>query len=44
MLATLPDWFFLAHQAMTDMPYVGLMTGGLALFVPEGRSRTAQSA
>ena len=23
VLATMPHWFFLAHQAMTDMPFVG---------------------
>ena len=26
VLATMPDWFFLAHQTMTDMPFVAPMT------------------
>ncbi len=26
VLATMPDWFFLAHQTMTDMPFVAAMT------------------
>jgi len=30
-LATMPQWAFITRQAMTDMPEVGLMTGGLAL-------------
>ena len=33
VLATAPMYFMIARQAMTDMPYVGLMTGGLALFM-----------
>jgi 4-amino-4-deoxy-L-arabinose transferase-like glycosyltransferase len=32
ILATMPQWAFITRQAMTDMPDVGLMTGGLALF------------
>lgn len=31
-LATSPMWFMIGRQAMTDMPYVGLMSGGLAFF------------
>ncbi|MBI5477817.1 MAG: glycosyltransferase family 39 protein [Deltaproteobacteria bacterium] len=31
ILATMPQWAFITRQAMTDMPDVGLMTGGLAL-------------
>ncbi len=27
----MPDWFFLAHQTMTDMPFVGAMTAGMGL-------------
>jgi 4-amino-4-deoxy-L-arabinose transferase-like glycosyltransferase len=30
--ATAPMYFMIGRQAMTDMPYVGLMSGGLALF------------
>jgi 4-amino-4-deoxy-L-arabinose transferase-like glycosyltransferase len=30
-LATMPQWAFITRQAMTDIPEVGLMTGGLAL-------------
>ncbi len=30
--ATAPIYFQIGRQAMTDMPYVGLMSGGLALF------------
>jgi 4-amino-4-deoxy-L-arabinose transferase-like glycosyltransferase len=30
--ATAPMYFSIGRQAMTDMPYVGLMSGGLALF------------
>lgn len=30
--ATAPMYFQIGRQAMTDMPYVGLMSGGLALF------------
>lgn len=32
VLATSPMYFFITRQAMTDMPYVGLVSGGLALF------------
>lgn len=31
ILATSPIYFFITRQAMTDIPYVGLLTGGLAL-------------
>lgn len=31
VLATTPYWFFLAHQSMTDMPYVAPLAGALAL-------------
>jgi 4-amino-4-deoxy-L-arabinose transferase-like glycosyltransferase len=33
VLATSPIYFFISRQAMTDMPYVGVMSGGIALFV-----------
>jgi len=33
IMATAPMYFMISRQAMTDMPYVGLMTGGLALFI-----------
>ena len=29
VLATMPDWFFLAHQTMTDMPFVASMTAAM---------------
>ncbi len=31
VLATMPDWFFIAHQTMTDMPFVGSMTACMGL-------------
>jgi 4-amino-4-deoxy-L-arabinose transferase-like glycosyltransferase len=31
VLATMPDWYFLTHQTMTDMPFVGPMTACLGL-------------
>lgn len=33
ILATTPYWFFLAHQTMTDMPYVAPLAGALGLFL-----------
>jgi len=33
VLATMPDWFFLAHQTMTDMPFVAAMTGAMGLLL-----------
>ena len=36
VLATMADWFFLAHQTMTDMPFVAAMTG--AGVMPPGRT------
>ncbi|MFO0627891.1 MAG: glycosyltransferase family 39 protein [Polyangiales bacterium] len=30
VLATMPHWFFLAHQAMTDMPFVAPLTLAIA--------------
>lgn len=33
VLATMPDWFFLAHQTMTDMPFVSAMTGAMGLLL-----------
>ncbi len=30
-LATMPQWFFLSHQTMTDMPFVAAMTAAIAL-------------
>ena len=46
VLATMPDWFFLAHQTMTDMPFVGAMTACMGLVLiglrtPEGRELRA---
>jgi 4-amino-4-deoxy-L-arabinose transferase-like glycosyltransferase len=31
VLATMPDWYFLAHQTMTDMPFVAPMTACMGL-------------
>jgi 4-amino-4-deoxy-L-arabinose transferase-like glycosyltransferase len=31
VLATMPDWYFVAHQTMTDMPFVAAMTGCMGL-------------
>jgi 4-amino-4-deoxy-L-arabinose transferase-like glycosyltransferase len=33
VLATMPDWFFLAHQTMTDMPFVSAMTAAMGLLM-----------
>src|SRR5438093_9196313 len=33
VLATMPDWFFLAHQTMTDMPFVASMTAAMGLLL-----------
>ena len=33
VLATMPDWFFLAHQTMTDMPFVATMTASMGFFL-----------
>ena len=33
VLATMPYYFFLAHQAITDMPFVAGMTGAVCLFL-----------
>ncbi|MBM4363689.1 MAG: glycosyltransferase family 39 protein, partial [Deltaproteobacteria bacterium] len=31
VLTTLPYWFLVAHQTMTDMPYVSMLTASMAL-------------
>jgi 4-amino-4-deoxy-L-arabinose transferase-like glycosyltransferase len=31
VLATMPDWFLIGHQTMTDMPFVGAMTACMGL-------------
>jgi len=31
VLATMPDWYFIGHQTMTDMPFVGTMTACMGL-------------
>ena len=36
ILATCPQYYFIARQAMTDMPLVGLMTAGVALLLVGG--------
>ena len=33
VLATMPDWYFLAHQTMTDMPCVASMTAAMGLLL-----------
>jgi 4-amino-4-deoxy-L-arabinose transferase-like glycosyltransferase len=33
VLATVPDWFFLAHQTMADMPFVAPMTSAMGLLL-----------
>lgn len=33
VLTTMPYWYLLAHQTMTDMPYVGTLTAGMALLI-----------
>jgi 4-amino-4-deoxy-L-arabinose transferase-like glycosyltransferase len=33
VLATMPDWFFLAHQTMTDMPIVAPMCATMGLVI-----------
>jgi 4-amino-4-deoxy-L-arabinose transferase-like glycosyltransferase len=33
VLATMPHWFFLAHQAMTDMPFVGPLVIAVAMLM-----------
>lgn len=33
VLTTTPFWFFLARQAQTDMPFVGMMTVGMMFFM-----------
>lgn len=33
VLATVPDWYFLAHQTMTDMPFVASTTAAMGLLI-----------
>ena len=33
VLATSPHWFFIAHQTMTDLPFVAAMTSSMALLL-----------
>ncbi len=33
VLATMPDWYFLAHQTMTDMPCVAPLTATMGLLI-----------
>lgn len=33
VLATVPQWFLVSHQTMTDMPFVATMAGAMALFM-----------
>jgi 4-amino-4-deoxy-L-arabinose transferase-like glycosyltransferase len=45
VLATMPDWYFLAHQTMADMPYVAPLTAAMGLLLlglntdPERKTR-----
>jgi 4-amino-4-deoxy-L-arabinose transferase-like glycosyltransferase len=46
VLCTMPDWYFIAHQTMTDMPCVGAMTASMGLILiglrtPEDREARA---
>jgi 4-amino-4-deoxy-L-arabinose transferase-like glycosyltransferase len=46
VLASMPDWYFIAHQTMTDMPFVGAMTACMGLVLlglrtPEDREARA---
>jgi 4-amino-4-deoxy-L-arabinose transferase-like glycosyltransferase len=46
VLTTTPHWFFVAHQSMTDMPFVAAMASAMAMLLlalradPEARVRT----
>jgi len=46
VLTTTPHWFFVAHQSMTDMPFVAPMASAMAMLLlalradPEARVRT----
>jgi 4-amino-4-deoxy-L-arabinose transferase-like glycosyltransferase len=33
VLATMPDWYFLGHQTMTDMPCIAPMTSAMGLLI-----------
>lgn len=33
ILATMPQWFLVSHQTMTDMPFVATMAAAMALFM-----------
>ncbi|HEY8039493.1 MAG TPA: glycosyltransferase family 39 protein [Polyangiaceae bacterium] len=44
VLATMPDWFFIAHQTMTDMPFVGAMTACMGLVLIGLRTPEEQMA
>ncbi len=48
LLTTMPYWFFLSHQTMTDMPYTGPLTAAMSLLLlgfvtdPEQRVRLTE--
>ncbi|HEY4016730.1 MAG TPA: glycosyltransferase family 39 protein [Polyangiaceae bacterium] len=44
VLATMPDWFLIAHQTMTDMPFVGSMTACMGLVLVGLRTDGQQQA
>jgi 4-amino-4-deoxy-L-arabinose transferase-like glycosyltransferase len=41
VLATSPSWFFLAHQSMTDMPFVASVAGAMGLVLVAAREDDA---
>ncbi|MBV9947125.1 MAG: glycosyltransferase family 39 protein [Myxococcales bacterium] len=44
VLGTMPDWYFIAHQTMTDMPFVGAMTACMGLVLMGLRTDEAREA
>jgi len=44
VLATMPDWYFIAHQTMTDMPFVSAMTACMGLVLLGLRTDEDQEA
>ena len=44
VLATMPDWFFIGHQTMTDMPFVAAMTACMGLVLVGLRTPEDQEA
>jgi len=50
VLTTMPYWYFISHQTMTDMPYVAPLAGGMGLLLlgfhtdPEARVKVYEVA